>query len=317
MTAKPALGKHLAGKEDADRILVAQRVGQILSVDDLPAAERLAAEGLARELVRDAIERVRVTLSDAVKSAKFLPRDVALKIAHDVDAVACPFLEVTEIFSDRDWRQLVMTISRGARIAVARRTSMSEGLSLALAEVGDSVIADVLVGNQAAPMAPTVCYTLMDLFVDSSWILDRLAEREGLTEEVVAKLIVKVSAAARQKLTATYGLPDHIAPVVTESELRALQDLIREVPESSLTVLAKRLGREHKLTPLFLLTMLKEEGFPFFEAALSVLAGARLERVRTVVRHEGSEAAAKLLQRGSIPAPMHKEFWDAIQSARD
>ncbi len=317
MSAKPALGQHLAGKEDTDRIVVAKRVGQILSADDLPAAERLAAEGLARELVRDAIERVRTALSEAVKCAKFLPRDVALKIAHDVDSVACPFLEVTEVFSDTDWRQLVMTISRGARIAVARRTSMSEGLALALAEVGDSVVADVLVDNQAAPMAAPVCYTLIELFEDSSWILDRLAERGSLDEEVVAKLIVKVSATARDKLTATYGLPDHVASVVSEAELLALQGLIREAPENSLLVLAKRLGREKKLTPLIVLSLFREEGFPFFEAALAVLSGARLERARTVVRYEGPEAVAKLLERASIPPAMYDDFWGAIQAARD
>lgn len=317
MTAKPALGKLLVDKEDADRIVVAQRVGQILSTDDLPVAERLAAEGLARELVRDAIERVREALSEAVKAAKFLPRDVALKIAHDVDAVACPFLEATEIFSDRDWRQLVMTISRGARIAVARRKSMSEGLALALAEVGDPVVADVLVANAAAPMAPPVCHTIIELFADSSWILDRLAERESLAEEIVAKLIVKVSAAARDKLSAAYGLTDHIATIIAESELNALQELVREVPERNLLVLAKRLNREHKLTPLLVLTVLREEGLPFFEAALSVLSGARLERVRTVVRHEKAGAVAKLLERASIPSAMHEDIWTAIQPARE
>ena len=108
-------------KDDDARVHIAERVGECLSSDDLVEADRRAAEMLARELVRDAILRVRRSLAMAVRHAKHLPRDIALSIAHDVDSVACPFLAVTDVFSDEDWMQLLLTISRGARAAVAKR----------------------------------------------------------------------------------------------------------------------------------------------------------------------------------------------------
>ncbi len=60
------------GKTEDDRARIARRVGERLSVKDLPEAERVAAESLARDLVGDAIERVRRELSLAVKSSKYL-----------------------------------------------------------------------------------------------------------------------------------------------------------------------------------------------------------------------------------------------------
>ena len=236
------------GKTEDDRARIARRVGERLSVKDLPEAERVAAESLARDLVGDAIERVRRELSLAVKSSKYLPRDVALKIAHDVDAVACPFLEVTEIFSDNEWQQLVLTISRGARMAVARRTSMSEGLALALAEIGNSEAAELLVENSNAPMTSLVCLALVDRFESSTWIMDNLAAREDLSGDIAIRLIVKVSAGARRKLSQRYNIPELTEPIGVEAEFNSVLQLIRETSEPDLLVCAQGLPARRKGT---------------------------------------------------------------------
>lgn len=69
-------------------------------------ADRRAAEELAAALARDALDRVREALAVSVRNADHLPRAVALRIAHDIDSVACPFLEFTQVFSESDWEQL-------------------------------------------------------------------------------------------------------------------------------------------------------------------------------------------------------------------
>ena len=50
-----SLCDHLAGKDENARVQIACRVGKYLSVEDLPKAEREAAEDLAQELVGDAV----------------------------------------------------------------------------------------------------------------------------------------------------------------------------------------------------------------------------------------------------------------------
>ena len=154
----------LRGKDEQARFEIARRVGARLCGEDLSEADRAAAEALARSLVDDAIETVRAELSKAVKNARHLARDVALKIAHDVDSVSCPFLQATDIFSEHDWQQLILTISRGGRVAVACRNSISEGIATSLAQIGDAVVAQALVENKAAPMTPRVCDPLIDRF---------------------------------------------------------------------------------------------------------------------------------------------------------
>ena len=316
MTLDADLRSLLDDKDEDARVQIAHRIGEHLSTEELAVAERLAAEALARDLVRDAIERVRRELSLAVRHAKYLPRDIALKIAHDVDSVACPFLEVTDVFSEGDWQQLVLTISRGARIAAARRTSMTEGLALALAELGDSVVAETLIANAAAPMTPAVGHVLIDRFQTSAWVLDKLAERDGLIVEIAAKLYPKVSAAAREKLSSSYHLADYTDPIGVEAETAALLRLIREAPESRLMAVVESLRREKRLTHVLLLMALRDGLLRFFEVAVSALSNSRLEQVARVVLRGGAAPMTQLLARCHIPQALHGDFWDALQLAR-
>ena len=212
----------LTGKDEEACVQIAQRVGLHLCDEILSETDRRAAELLARALADDAIESVRVELSKAIGHAKHLPRDLALKLAHDVDSVACPFLEVTEVFSDSDWQQLILTISRGACAAVARRTPMSEGIANSLAQIGDSIVTETLIENPAAPMTKSICHTVMDRFSSEIWVLDKLASRDDLISEIAIKLTTIVSAAAREKLQNTYKLPDFTEPVAAEAETEAV-----------------------------------------------------------------------------------------------
>ncbi len=311
------LDNLLGGKDEAARSEIARRVGQRLSIDDLSDVERRAGEALARELARDAIERVRCELSKAVRHSKFLPRDIALKIAHDVDSVACPFLEVTDVFSESDWQQLILTtISPGAFLTVAGRSLMTEGLALAVIDLGDSVVAETLIENPATPMTEPVCHTFMDRFSSEIWILDKLAHRDDLNVEIVVKLTEKVSAAAREKLLRSYKMPDYTDPIVAEAASATILNLIREAPEARLPTLVESLKQENKLTPPLLLTAVRENLLAFFGAALSALAAVRLDQATSVILHSGTKAVLNLFQQARIPAEMYDDFWEALEVAR-
>lgn len=306
----------LVGKDEDARTEIAHRVGERLSIDDLSDTDRRAVETLAAQLASDAIERVRCELSKAVRRAKFLPRNIAFKIAHDVDSVACPFLEVTEVFSDSDWQQLILTISRSALVAVARRPAMTDGLALALAELGNSVIAETLIENPASPMTEPVCHTLLGRFESEPWILDKLAQRDDLIVEIAVKLTKKVSAVAREKLLRMYNMPDYTELIGAEAEAATILQLIRETPESRLPALVQSLKKENQLTHFLLLKALREYLLAFFGAALSALAAKRPKQVRSVILHEGTSSVIELFRQAHIPPAMYDDFWEALEVAR-
>lgn len=309
--------KALIEERDEDgRVDIAHRVGERLCLDDLPELERRAAEALARYLIEDAIERVRRELSISVTGARNLSRDIALKIAHDVDSVSCPFLQATEIFSENDWQQLVLTISRGARVAVARRTSMSEGLAITLAQVGDSVAAQALAENNVVPMTPPVCDTLVERFGTSSWIVDKLAERDDLSPEFAAKLVSKVSSAARDKLAKVYKIALDTTPVAEKAESSAILNLIREVPPEHLASFVQGLHQEERLTYSLMLMALRDGSVAFFEAALSLATKVRVETIRTILHHGSDGPLTGLLSHARIPRTIYPDIWEELRRIR-
>lgn len=306
----------LGGKDEVACVQIAQRTGACLSRDDTSDADRRAAELIACALAEDAIERVRCELSKAIRHAKYLPRDLALKVAHDVDSVACPFLEVTEVFSAADWQQLILTISRNAQVAVARRSSMPEYLARLLAELGDNVVAETLVENPMAPMTEPVCDVLVERFISEVWVLDKLASRDDLLVEVALNLTARVSAAARRKLSRTYQLPDFTEPVAAEAEVTALLKTVDGISTDASVSAAESLHTRGKLTPLLILTGLRQRQIRFVEVALSVKAARSLAHVRSVIQRADPDAVYELLKRAHIPDVMHGDFWTEIETLR-
>jgi uncharacterized protein (DUF2336 family) len=311
-----AVDTILAGKDVGARSEIARRVGEHLCRDEPDSADRRAAEALARTLANDVIESVRRELSNSLRRARWLPRDIALRIAHDVDSVACPFLEVTEVFSETDWEQLVLTLSRSGLVAVARRAAMSERLALSLAELGDGIVAETLVDNPASPMTRSVCHTLMGRFDSEIWVLDRMAQRKDLVLEVVLGLIEKVSGAAREKLVCNYELPDHMGIVAAEAETNTLLKLMRETPLKALPDLAASLKRQGKLTENLLLTAIRENLLEFLAAALSSLAGMRLEQTRSILLRADTKVVMDVFKRCRIDEALHDDMWQALVAAR-
>jgi uncharacterized protein (DUF2336 family) len=306
----------LTGKSEDACAQIAQRVGLRLCDEVLSSADRRAAEFLARALVDDAVESVRVELSKVIAHAKHLPRDLALKLAHDVDSVACPFLEVTEVFSDSDWQQLILTISRGACVAVARRAHMSESIASTLAQIGDSIVTETLIENPAAPMIGAVCHTIMERFASEIWVLDKLASRQDLISQIAVELTTIVSAAARKKLETAYNLTDFTEPVAAEAETGALLQIVKKTPKADLITISEELKKRGRLKPSLVLKALQEDHLDFLEAALSVLSGRSLEHVRSVILRAGREAVTQLLEKAQIPKSMHEDFLREMEVVR-
>ncbi len=307
----------LRGQNEDARRKIAQRVGQMLTAGKAGPVERQAAESLARQLAADVIERVRQELAEAVKHAADLPHDIALKIAHDVDPVACPFLEVTEVFSDEDWQQLVLTISSAAASAVARRSPMSPRLALTLAKYSDVPVAENFVENKAAPMTRPVCDTLLNRFEVETSVLDKLAQRDDLFTDVAVRLTTMVSAAAREKLARVYKLPGRTQSIGVKAEEAAILHLIRDTPPSRLFALVRSLRQEQKLTTCVLFMALRQNSIDFFVAVLSDATRDPFDDVRRKLLQGNAGTVISLLRKSRIPAARLDEFWKVLMVLRE
>ena len=117
----PEVRADLAGKLAAD-----------LDGHGLTEAEVKQAHEIVRILARDVAEKVRASLSRALRHSSKLPRDIALRLAHDVEFVALPMLADLLVLTDDDLIEIVRQGSSLKQEAVAGRIELAETVSDAL-----------------------------------------------------------------------------------------------------------------------------------------------------------------------------------------
>src|ERR1700677_4616560 len=103
--------------QDVDRLLsesssdiraeLADKVASNLAGLSLAPAEIKVALEIVRILARDVEEKVRASISRALRHSAHLPHDVAQRLADDVDTVALPLLTASLILTDEDLIKLV------------------------------------------------------------------------------------------------------------------------------------------------------------------------------------------------------------------
>src|ERR1700722_4954978 len=90
------------GAEPEERALVAHRLCRHIDRADLTDAGRAGAHDILGVMAGDAAEQVRRALAVTLKSSPLVPRDVANRLARDIESIAVPVLNYSPVFSDDD-----------------------------------------------------------------------------------------------------------------------------------------------------------------------------------------------------------------------
>ena len=112
------------------RIGTAKKVSALFKRDRLTASERRIAEDIIGVLVEDVAVDVRSALSHELKHCAFLPHKFALSLAVDVDSVAIPMLQHSEVLTEADLIEILRAAGLGKRLAIARRRSIAHRASV-------------------------------------------------------------------------------------------------------------------------------------------------------------------------------------------
>jgi len=92
-----------------NRAATAENVGEFYADGEPSEAEKAIAQDIFRAMVRDAEVRVREALAQTLKESPDLPSDVARTLAADVDSVALPVIEYSQVLTDEDLIEILET----------------------------------------------------------------------------------------------------------------------------------------------------------------------------------------------------------------
>lgn len=267
------------------------------------------AEELTRQLAADAIERVRETLSRSLRHSRFLPKDVAFSLAFDVENIAIPFLQLTEVFTEEDLCKIAREVSQAVKAAIAGRHDVTQKISQVLVTYGDFSVAETLVANQEAEISSRSYNTMMERFEGRTPLFDSIACRAQLDMSIVASLVDHVSEKMRERLAKRYNLQiDFVNPVVEEARVNALLKLISQTDRGALATLVSGMKRRNELSPQFLICALEAGHLQFFMQSLSALVDVDPMALQRMMWKGGEESRAKLFTRAGIPSAFHRKL---------
>lgn len=308
------VAKLLQDPNSDNRAAAAKKVASTFTGESLSESERAIAEDIFRAMVNDAAVRVREALSDSLKDNPLVPHDVATTLAKDVESVAMPMIESSEVLTDEDLVEIVSTRSPDIQKAVAGRSNVSARVADALVESDNEDVVATLVGNEGATINEGTFGRVLDRFGDSEKVNSPMAHRTDLPVGVSERLVTMVSEKLRDHIMTHHEIsPTTATDLLMESREKATVSLVEGGDQRTVQQLVDQLEANGRLTPTLLLRALCMGDTTFFEVALAKKAKIPVLNAYKLV-HEGGELG---LTRLFEVADMPPQFLVMVRAALD
>jgi uncharacterized protein (DUF2336 family) len=281
---------------------------------ELTPIQRQLAEDIFRLMVKDAEVRVREALSRHLKSNPMVPRDVALALARDVNAVALPMLKYSEVLTDEDLVEIIHQQDTDKQVAIAGRPHVSETVSEAIVETGKEEAVTRLVANPGADISDGSLGRVIDSLGQSEAVQNAMVKRVKLPVTVAERLVTLVSENLKAQIAQRFDLPpDSMTDLILQIRERAVLSLALGSSDEDLLQLVRQLKKNGRLTPSIVLRALCVGDLPFFEAAMSVLAKVPLLNARGLIHDVGKLGLRAIFEKANLP----RSFFPAVRAAMD
>ncbi|MBF0167854.1 MAG: DUF2336 domain-containing protein [Alphaproteobacteria bacterium] len=296
----------------------AAKLAEGFSAHGLSDSERRLAEDIFRIMMHDAEERVRRALALHLKSCPDVPRDVAVKLAHDVETVAVPMLKYSDILTDEDLVEIIQSQGTGHHVAIASRAKVSETVSEALVETKSAVVVETLVANEGADISENSLKVVIDSFGDNESVQDKLAHRAKLPITVAERLMARASENLRRYLMSRPEMTAEQADMIAlQSRERAILGLAGDYDMGDVELLVRHLHRNERLTASIILRALCMGDLRFFEAGLAQLSGVPLVNTRILIHDSGRLGFRAIFERAGLPKQLFQAFFAAVEVERE
>ncbi len=205
----------------------AQRICRTFRDGKLNDEEREFAYKILNYMVHDVADIVRRALSVTLKNSPNLPRNIALKLAADIDNIAIPILENSPVFNDSDLIEVIKSKAAAKIVAVAKRKTLSDHITRAIVRFGDHHAVAEMAANDGAVISEDTAAAILSIYHDDDLIKESFIDRRDLPTSIAEKLITLVTEEAAIQLQQRHALsPDVAIDLATRTRQRATVDVI-------------------------------------------------------------------------------------------
>lgn len=271
----------IKGPTDDTRAMAAHKICRCIEEAELSPEERTHAEAIIKIMAEDAAVLVRRALAVALKNSPRLPREIANKLAQDVDSIALPVILNSPVLTDADLVEIVRASSPAKQIAVASREYISVTVTGAISAYAVSEAVERALSNDNAEFDESGLDAVLSRFEGVSGVTAAMVHRNELPVAVVEKLVSVVTGELFDHLVNNHELPPQIAiDLAMSSRERATIDIVEQAArQSDLPRFVQQLNLNGRLTPSLLMRGLCLGHMDFVEHAMAELGGIAYQRM--------------------------------------
>lgn len=305
---KQDVERLLSDTSSDSRIDVLNKVAEGYKERAFQPEEFLIAEQIFRLLLRDTESKVRKSLAEQFKAYDKIPRDVIVGLAKDVESVALPILESSQILSDADLLEIIDSSREVNKLdAIANRNGVSERVSDALIDTQYPEVVRSLVKNHSAKISDDGFGKILTDHGNDELIQEGIVSRESLSPAITEKLITMVSDALADQIAKKFDVD---AKTIREQAAEAREKLTLDIldidtPEAEVTELAKAMEAADRLSPSIIMSSLCSGYLLFFENALAVKANIPVANAQKLISDKGKLGFEALYQKTGLPMSMY------------
>jgi uncharacterized protein (DUF2336 family) len=300
----------IKGVNVEERALAAHKLCRSIDRAELSDADRAQAHDILRVMAEDAAELVRRALAVTLKQSAIVPRDVANKLARDVESISLPLLNYSPAFTDDDLAEIVRLGGPARQVAIAKRPELSEAVTSTLVEHGGEIAVQTACANDNARFSDAVLQRAIDKFETSEAVLSAMAYRRTLPMAVSERLIEMVSDQVRDHLINTQALSPQVAlEIAMGAKERATLDIVDQAGRTGdVKGFAVHLNQRGSLTASLLLRALAHGHMAFFEHGVAELAGVPHHRTWLMIHDAGPLGLRAIYDRAGLPPRLFAAF---------
>lgn len=310
--------RRLVNAGDDERAAAAHKLCRAIGAAVLSERDRAAAQKIIRVMADDTAELVRRALAVTLRASDILPRDVALRLARDVESVALPVVSASPVFTDEDLIEIVRAGSAARQIAVARRPWVSRDVAEAVAAEGVEAAVQALCANDNGDVSEKAMNSALARFPASADIVNALAYRQVLPLRITERLVELASQAVREHLVTRHALAPEVAiRLALGARERATVDLVDQAAAAAdLTEFCSHLNARRALTPSLLLRAIARGNMAFFESGVAELSGVAHQRAWLMIHDSGPLGLKAIYDRAGLPPRLFQAFRAGVDTWR-
>jgi uncharacterized protein (DUF2336 family) len=304
------------GPTEELRAQAAHKICRCIDDASLSEEERAHAESIVAIMAEDAAVLVRRSLAVALKNSPKLPREIANKLAKDVDSIALPVIMNSPVLTEADLVEIVRHCPPTKQVAVASRETLSPVVTGAISKFAVQAAVERALANDNAMFDEAGLESALERFSGVSTVTAAMVRRDQLPVAITEKLVSLVTGELFDHLVNHHELPPQLAiDLAMGSRERATLDIVEQASrQNDIRRFVQQLNLNGRLTPSLLMRGLCLGYIDFVEHAMAELGGLSHQRVWLMVHDSGPLGPKAAFDRAGLPPRLFPSFRAAVDT---